>query len=170
MLRIIILTAICAIWLGASPVQASLSSPTNSLEAGVRNAILRGDAQELRALLGQASELSANDAAIAQRALSSMETVGAADARLLATRYGLDWANKVHHAINSSRSGAVREALLARYQTAAKAFARVDDAVAALTDMAEGKFERAVMVDGMSVWVRGYVRDGLAFIGTIFKK
>lgn len=168
--RASVLMVIAAVWLGPASLQASLTNPTNSLEAGIRNAIVRGDAQELRVLLGQASELSASDTAIAQRALSSMEAVGASSARSLAGRYGIDWANKAHHALNSSKSGAVKEALLARYQTAVKAFARVDEAVAVLTGMAEGGFERAVLVDGMTVWVRGAVRDGFAFIGTIFKK
>lgn len=170
-IRISVLAVVIAIATAAAPapLRASLANPTNTLEGGIRNAILRGDAQELRALLGQASELSANDAAIARRALSSMEAVGAADARNLAGRYGIDWANKVVHALKTGKEGAIKRALFERYRTAEAVFARVDEAVAALRSLPKGEVIVTVLVEGLSVVVRCYATNGEAVISTIQK-
>ncbi len=155
---------------GRSTGWASLTQPTNSLEAGIRNAILRGDAQELRVLMGQAGELSSSDAAIAQRALASMETLGAQDSSLLAERYGVDWANKIAHALKSETDGAVKRALLERYGSAEAAFLRVHKVVETLKNLPRGVSERLVNVDGLEVLVRIYVQRGVAQIATILKK
>lgn len=152
----------------STPAQASLTQPTNTMEAGIHNAIMRGDAQELRTLLGQAGKLSANDSAIAQRALSSMGRLGAQDARLLAQRYGIDWANKVQHALKTASDGPVKRALFQRYGSAEAVFAQVDKALNALSDLPNGKFIRTLLVDGMEVTVRAF-KDGIAVIGTIEK-
>lgn len=160
--------ALCAVMRPAAS-HASLTQPTNSLEAGIRNAILRGDSQELRVLLEQAGKLSSSDSAIAQRALASMERIAAQDAKALAERYGIDWANKVQHALKTAEDGAVKRALFERYKTAEAIFARVDKAVAALRDVPKGQFLRKVVVDGIEVAVRGYNGAGGAIIGTIEK-
>lgn len=151
------------------PSVASLTHPTNTVEASIRRAILDGDVEELRLLLGEVGELSSSDAAIARRALASMEAVGQQSAREIAGRYGLDWANRVHHILKTARDGAIKRALLARYGSPERVFARVDEIVASLTGLAEGYREETVLVDGLLVVVRINVAQQVARIATILK-
>jgi filamentous hemagglutinin len=149
-----------------------LVHPTNTLEAGIRQAILKGDVEELKLLLGQAN-LSANDMAIAQRALSMMESVGGENASMLAERYGVDWANKVDHIFNSVREGPIKDALLNTFKSPAEAVAEIQRALNAAKPAGNfftGRFETNVNVQGINVTVRGIVKDGLPKISTILKQ
>lgn len=148
---------------------ASLAQPTNSMEAGIRNAILRGDTQELRTLLGQAGDLSSSDAAIARRALASMEKLAAEDAQALARRYGLDWANTLQHALKTAADGPVKQALLQQYGSPEKVFVQLDQVVAAFQNVPEGKFTREIVLDGIKVIVRCFGKGGIAILRTIDK-
>lgn len=156
-------------FIGPSTTHASLTHPTNTLEAGIRNAIMRGDAQELRTLLSHAGDLSSSDAAIARRALASIERIGAEDAQLVAKRYGLDWANKVEHALRTTRDGAVKRALFERYKTAEAIFVRLQKALDSLRDLPDGNYAQLLTVDGLDVTLRIYVESGIARISTILK-
>lgn len=150
--------------------RASLTRPTNTLEGGIQNAILRGDAQELRVLLEQAGELSSSDAAIARRALVSMERVAVQDAKSLAQRYGIDWANKVQHALKTPKTGPVKEALFRRYGTAEAIFTRLDRIVVTLPGLPAGYSLQRVVLDGLEVTIRCFLRDdGVAILSTIEK-
>jgi len=149
----------------------SLAHPTNTLEAGVRQAILRGDVNELRLLLGEAN-LSASDMAIAQRALTTIETVGPENASMLAERYGVDWANRVHHIFEGAHQGTIGDALLSRFGSPAEAMAQIQRVVEATrpsTGFLSNTFKTSVNVEGISVQVRGRLIDGIYRIGTIEK-
>jgi filamentous hemagglutinin len=141
-----------------------LGRPTNTLEAGIQQAILRGDAAELETLLGEAN-LSANDSAIAQRALSAMEKLGATDARMLAQRYGIDFANKIGHVLGES--GHNLGGLIQRFGSAERAFVQIQNGVDSLS-LSAGQFETTIAVGGVNVTVRGIVLDGVARISTAF--
>jgi RHS repeat-associated protein len=57
----------------------SLAHPTNTIEAGIRQAMLRGDIAELELLLNtQGAQLSAADLALAQKTLTTLQGGGAA--------------------------------------------------------------------------------------------
>lgn len=155
--------------LAAGPSAASLANPTNTVEAGIRKAILEGNTEELRLLLGQAGELSSSDAAIARRALASMEVLGQRGAQRIAGRYGLDWANKVQHALKTTRDGAIKRALLARYGSPERVFERVDQIIGALEGLPEGVRDVEVIVDGLMVVVRLNVAREAVRIATILK-
>ena len=145
----------------------SLFKPQNTLEAGVKNAILRGDINELRLLLGEAN-LSAADTAYAYRILASMEKVGANNARLLAERFGVDWINKVHH-IFKGHQGSIGDALIKKSGSIEQAVAATQKAVDALKLTRAGKYPVTVNVNGVTVTVRVYVEGGIARISTILK-
>ena len=145
----------------------SLFKPQNTLEAGVKNAILRGDINELRLLLGEAN-LSAADTAYAYRILASMEKVGANNARLLAERFGVDWINKVHH-IFKGHQGPIGDALIKKSGSIEQAVAATQKAVDALKLTRAGKYPVTVNVNGVTVTVRVYVEGGIARISTILK-
>lgn len=107
------------------------------MEASIRNAIMRGDAQ---------------------------------DARMLAERYGLDWANKVQHALKTAADGPVKRALFERFKTAEAIFAKLDKAIGSLRNLPEGFSNQKVVVDGIDVIVRCFVNGGAAIISTIEKR
>jgi filamentous hemagglutinin len=149
----------------------SLSKPTNTYEVGVRQAILRGDAQELRTLLGN-GVLSVDDALIAQRALAGMESLGASNSAMLSGRYGVNWVNRVHHIFEGVHQGPVGQALLGRFGSPLEAMAQVQRAVEVAkpaTGMFSNTFRSTVNVQGIAVQVRGAVVDGVYKIGTIQK-
>lgn len=143
----------------------SLAHPKNTYEAGVRQAILRGDVQELRTLLGN-GVLSADDALIAQRALTAMESLGAENNAMLAGRYGVDWANKVGHAFGKEMHNL--GGLVEKFGSAERAFVQIQTRIDSLA-LPAGRFEQSLSIGGTNVTVRGFVQDGVAKIGTIFK-
>jgi RHS repeat-associated protein len=150
----------------------SLAHPTNTMEAGIRQAILRGDVGELRLLLGEASGLSASDMVIAQRALATMESLGAENSALLAGRYGVDWVNKAGHIFEGVHQGPVGQALLGKFGSPAEAMAQVQRALEVAkpsTGLFGNTFQTTVNVQGIAVQVRGAVVDGAYKIGTILK-
>lgn len=150
----------------SSTAVASLAAPSNTLEAGIRQAMLRGDAAELRLLLGEVSGLSASDMAMAQRAAATIESLGAGDSAMLASRYGIDWANRVHHIFEGAHQGQVGQALITRFGSPAKAFAQIQRAVEAAHP---GTGPATVNVGGIAVQVRGAVVDGVYKISTVLK-
>ena len=111
------------------------------------------------------SELSGAEMAIAQRALVTMESLGAENSAMLAGRYGVDWANKVGHAMGKEMHNL--GAVLEKFGSAERAFVQIQSRVDSLT-LSAGKFEIPVVVDGLSVTVRGFVQNGAARINTIF--
>ena len=145
-------------------VDSSIAHPTNTLEAGIQQAILRGDAQELRLLLGEAN-LTANDLAIAQRALGAIESLGADAARSLASRYGVDYANTMIHAMNNS--GHNLAALVQSLGSPAKVFLEVQRLVDAAV-AASGNAPSVVQVGNTLVQVRVVLVDGVARIRTMY--
>ena len=143
----------------------TLAHPKTTYEAGVRRAILRGDAAELRTLLGN-GPLSASDLAIAQRALTVMEGLGAENSAMLASRYGVDFANKIGHVFGKelhNLSGVVQQ-----FGSAERAFVQIQTQIDSLA-LAAGKFETAISIGGTNVTVRGFVQNGAAKISTVFK-
>ncbi len=142
----------------------SLAHPTNTLEAGVRQAILRGDVGELRVLLGEAN-LTANDMAMAQRALSAMENLSGQEARMLAKRYGLDFANKIGHAFGKELHNL--DTLVRTFGSPERAFVQIQNQVDALS-LSAGPFTRVLTIDSVNVTIRGFVQNGIAKIGTVF--
>jgi hypothetical protein len=127
---------------------------------------LNGDAAELRLALGEAN-LGANDMAIAQRALTAMENISTQEAKMLAERYGLDFANTINHAFGKEVH---RLDLLARNAgSAEKAFLQVQTQIDSMY-LLSGQFARTVNVGGTNVTVRGFVQDGIVKIRTIFVK
>jgi filamentous hemagglutinin len=149
----------------------SLAHPQNTYEAGVRQAILRGDVAELQALLGNGT-LSAQDALIAQRALAAMQSVGAENSAMLAGRYGVDWVNKVGHIFEGVHQGPVGQALLGKFGSPIEAMAQVQRALEVAkpsTGLFSNTFQTTVNVQGVAVQVRGAVVDGVYRIGTILK-
>ncbi|EOB40007.1 pre-toxin domain with VENN motif family protein, partial [Neisseria meningitidis 69176] len=145
----------------------SLFQPQTTLEAGVRNAILRGDIQELRLLLGEAN-FSTADAAYAQRILASMEKIGESNSRLLAERYGVDWLNKVHH-IFKGHQGSIGNTLIQKSGSMGNAVVATQKAVDALKLTKTGNYPVTVTVNGITVIVRVYVNNGVSRIATILK-
>ncbi|HEZ4716835.1 TPA: DUF637 domain-containing protein, partial [Neisseria meningitidis] len=145
----------------------SLFQPQTTLEAGVRNAILRGDIQELRLLLGEAN-FSTADAAYAQRILASMEKIGESNSRLLAERYGVDWLNKVHH-IFKGHQGSIGNTLIQKSGSMENAVVATQKAVDALKLTKTGNYPVTVTVNGITVIVRVYVNNGVSRIATILK-
>lgn len=125
---------------------------------------MRGDAQELRTLLGNGF-LSADDALIAQRALAAMESLGAEGARLLASRYGVNYANTVNHAFGRAKHNL--GPLAQEFGSPAQAFLQVQTAVDTAF-AATGNIPAAVQVGRFTVQVRGAIMDGAAHIRTLF--
>lgn len=151
---------------------ASLSKPNTTYEAGIRQAIVKGDVTELKVLLGEAGELTASDLAIVQRALAGMETVGAQNAEMMAARYGIDWVNKAHHIFNGAHQGPVGQALLRRFGSAEGALVQIQRAVEAAkpsTGLIGNTFTTTVSVGGASVEVRGALVNGVYRIATVLK-
>jgi filamentous hemagglutinin len=149
----------------------SLAHPNNTYEAGVRQAILRGDAAELETLLGNGT-LSADDAIIAQRALAAMRTTSTENSAMLASRYGVNWVNKVGHIFEGAHRGPVGDALLAKFGSPVEAMVQVQRAVEVAKPSAglfSNSFEATVNVQGVAIEVRGAVIDGVYKIGTILK-
>jgi filamentous hemagglutinin len=144
----------------------SLSKPKDTVEAKVQQAILNGDAAELRLALGEVTTLSASDVAIAQRALAAMETVGVESAKALATRYGVDWAQKAHHVFGQSKHGL--DSLAQTIGSREAAFAELQRAVDAAYK-ATGQFPKSVDVRGTVVRVQGAIVDNLPRINTGFR-
>lgn len=145
-------------------VVASLSRPNTTYEAGVRQAILRGDVEELRGLLGN-GVLSDTDYLIAQRALAAMESVGSQDAAMLASRYGVDFTSTINHAFGVAKHKLAK--VMAEFGSAAKAFVeaqRIVDAAYA----ANGSIPQVIRLGTVDVQVRGAVIDGVAYIRTLF--
>ena len=147
-------------------VDSSIAHPTNTLEAGIQQAILRGDAQELRLLLGEAN-LTASDMAIAQRTLTVIESVSPQEARLLAERYGVDLGNKLAHIFENSLHDHGLTALVEASGTVGRAFLGVQAAIDSLS-LPAGVFQRVVSVSGVNITVRGIVINGVARINTMF--
>jgi filamentous hemagglutinin len=151
---------------------ASLSRPVNTVEAKVRQAILSGDAAELRLVLGEATSLSSTDLAIAYRALAAMESLGAQNSALLASRYGVDWANRVGHIFEGVHQGPVGQALLQRFGSPAEAMAQIQRALEVArpsTGLTGSSFATTLNLQGIAVQIRGRVVDGIYKIGTIEK-
>jgi filamentous hemagglutinin len=149
----------------------SLAHPQNTYEAGVRQAILKGDVSELEALLGNGT-LSAQDALIAQRSLAAMRSAGTENSALLAGRYGVDWVNKVGHIFEGAHQGPVGQALLRRFGSPIEAMAQVQRALEVTkpsTGLFSNTFQTTVNVQGVAVPVRGALVDGVYRIGTILK-
>ena len=142
----------------------SLVHPKNTYEAGVRQAILRGDVAELETLLGN-GVLSADDALIAQRALVAMKSLGPEGAQLLASRYGVNYANTVNHAFGQAKHNL--GPLAQEFGSPAQAFVQVQAAVDT-TFAATGNIPAAVQVGRFTVQVRGAIMDGVANIRTLF--
>ena len=150
----------------------SLMHPTNTIEAKLQQAILKGDVAELRLALGEATSLSASDALIAQRALATMEGLGAENSAMLASRYGVDWANKVGHIFESAHQGSVGQALVGQLGSPANAMLQVQRAVEIAkpsTSLFSNTFNTTVNVQGVAVQVRGALVNGVYRIGTIQK-
>ncbi len=145
----------------------SLFQPQTTLEAGVRNAILRGDIQELRLLLGEVN-FSKAEAAYAQRILASMEKIGESNSRLLAERYGVDWLNKVHH-VFKGHQGSIGNTLIQKSGSMENAFVATQKAVDALKLTRTENYPVTVTVNGITVIVRVYVNNGVSRIATILK-
>jgi hypothetical protein len=163
--------ALVMVGASASPSTASLTQPTNTVEASIHKAIVEGDIQGLRLLLTDASELSASDQAIARRALTSMETLGTKDScTVLAKQYGINWANKVHHALETATDGPVKQALLDRYGSPEAVFWRVHEVINKLRGLPEGAVEREVAIDGLKVVVRMFIRGTTITISTLLKR
>jgi ABC-type histidine transport system ATPase subunit len=131
----------------------------------VRQAIIRGDVAELETLLGN-GVLSANDAVIAQRALTAMQSLGAENSAMLASRYGVDWANKVTHAFGKEMHNL--GGLVEKFGSTERAFVQIQTRVDSMA-LSAGQFERSLSVAGTNLTVRGFVQDGVAKISTIFK-
>ena len=132
----------------------------------MQQAILNGDAAELRLALGEVTTLSASDVAIAQRALAAMETVGVENAKALATRYGVDWAHKAHHVFGQSKHGL--DSLAQTIGSREAAFAELQRAVDAAYK-ATGQFPKSVDVRGTVVRVQGAIVDNLLRINAGFR-
>lgn len=137
----------------------------SSLVNGIRQAIIRGDVEELRLLLGNAAELSSTDLAIAQRALTAMESLGPEGAKLLASRYGVNFANTVNHAFGQAKHNL--GPLVQEFGSPAQAFVQVQTAVDAAF-ATTGNIPAAVQVGRFTVQVRGAIMDGVAHIRTLF--
>lgn len=117
--------------------------------------------------MGEMSEigLTQSDLALATRARSAMEKLGSADARMLAGRYGVDFANKIGHVFAKAEHNL--QALVQRFGSAERAFVEIQTKVDALA-LPAGQFQTTVTVSGVNITVRGFVQDGLAQIGTAF--
>jgi len=145
----------------------SLARPRNTVEAKIQQALMQGDAAELRLALGEAgSEVSVSDIAMAQRALGAMENLSPESAKMLAERYGLDFANKIGHAFGKEMHNL--DGLVQTYGSAERAFVQVQAQVDSLS-LSAGQFQQVVSVGGINVTVRGFVQNGVAKIATIFK-
>jgi RHS repeat-associated protein len=143
-----------------------VGTPKNSLEAGIQQAIRRGDIGELRLLLGEAGEqLTANELLIAQRALAAMETLTAEDTAMLSARYGVDFANKIIHVFGKSAHGL--GGVVEELGSAAKAFAEAQRAVETAY-AATGSMPSTIQLGSFIVRVTGAVVEGTPRIGTMF--
>jgi filamentous hemagglutinin len=147
----------------------SLMHPSNTLEAGIQSAIMKGDTAELRVLL-DAGGLSSNDLAIAQRALSVMEDLSSADSSMLADRYGVDFGNKLSHVFENNLHDHGLDSLVKEFGSNARAFVEIQRSVEGL-DLGPGQFVRSINIGeySTSVTVRGYVQDGIVRINTIYR-
>jgi len=145
---------------------ASLARPTNTIEGGMHRAILRGDVDELRLLLREnPNVLKGDDVLIVQRAITAMESLGAQDSALLASRYGVNFWNTINHSFGQVSHNLGRVAQ--EFGSAAKAFAEAQRAVdAAYT--ATGRIPQVIQLGSSNVQVRGAVVDGIAQIRTLF--
>jgi len=148
--------------------RVSIAKPNNTLEAGILQAIMRGDAIELRILLAEGrgtSLLSANDVAIAERALGAIEVLGAEDATFLAGRYGSDFANTINHIFGNAAHKL--GPLVKEFGSAEKAFVAAQRIVDAAFK-AEGAVPKAIKLGQSTVRVNTAVGDGIAQIRTMY--
>lgn len=120
---------------------------------------------ELKLLMSEAV-LSVDDLAIAQRAAAAMESLSPESAKMLAERYGLDFANKVGHAFGKDIHSL--ESLAQTFGSAERAFVQVQSQVDSLS-LSASKFEKIINAGGSNITVRGFVQNGVAKISTIFK-
>ena len=136
-----------------------------SIESAIQQAILRGDVDALRTLLGEVASLSANDLAMAQRALAAMENLGAQEAKMLAERYGIDFANKIGHAFG--KDGHKLDAVVQAFGSAERAFVEIQGQLDAMS-LSAGNSTQILNVGGINVTVQAFVRNGTAKIVNIF--
>ncbi|OPH36194.1 hypothetical protein B5J92_04070 [Moraxella atlantae] len=147
----------------------SLVAPQNTIEASFKQAILRGDVAELELLLDlQGVSLTVAERAMVQQAITAIQRVGANDAKILAERYGINWANKANH-IFTSHSGPIGEALLKKFGSSEKAFAEIFKAVEKLNIKTAGQSEVTVNVSGIIAKVRVFNNNGKIVISTVLK-
>ncbi|MBO7080544.1 MAG: VENN motif pre-toxin domain-containing protein, partial [Neisseriaceae bacterium] len=148
-------------------VNNSLFKPNNTIEAKARQAIIEGDIGELELVLEEGGLLG-EDLITAQRTLEAMKIVGAEDAKLLASRYGIGWFNRIHH-IFTNHSGSIGNQLIQKFGSKEKAFVAIQKAVDAKMIRTAGQQEIAVVVNGVRTNVRIHVKNGVSTISTILK-
>jgi hypothetical protein len=101
-----------------------------------------------------------------------MESLGAENSAMLASRYGVDWVNRAHHIFEGVHQGPVGQALLGKFGSPLEAMAQVQRALEVAkpsTGLLSNTFQTTVKVQGVAVQVRGAVVDGVYKIGTILK-
>jgi filamentous hemagglutinin len=132
----------------------------------VQQAILRGDAAELEIILGNGTFSSGAEEALAYRALAAMRALGTQDARMLAERYGIDFANRINHVFG--RAGHNLGSLVQEFGgSAARAFAATQRAVEAAY-AAAGEIPTIVRVGMFNVSVEVVLNAGLVQIATAY--
>ena len=106
---------------------------------------------------------------IVQRAAQAMRVVGSQDAKLLASRYGVDWMNKVNHIFTSHSGGDIGNALIRAAGSREKAVAAVQRVLETLRFSKSGEQTVSIVVKGVRLNARVYVRNGVATISTLEK-
>ena len=145
----------------------SLFKPNNTVEAKARQAILEGNIGELELVI-ETGGLIGEDLIIAQRLLTAMRSIGAEDAKFLASRYGVSWWNNAHHAFKG-HSGVIGNQLLQTFGSKEKVFLAVQKALDTKKFTVSGSQVTMVTLNGIQTQVRIYVKDGVATISTILK-
>lgn len=143
----------------------SIAHPRNTVEAKLQQAILNGDAAELRLALESAADISATDTAIAQRALTAIESIGQENAAALAQRYGVDWSNKVVHIFGNAEHNL--STLLGQAGSAEKAFLQLQNAVETAYSISK-TIPASVTVGSQSITVRVTLVSGFLRISTAY--
>jgi hypothetical protein len=95
-----------------------------------------------------------------------MENLTAQESKLLAERYGLDFANKIEHAF--ARSGHNVESLVTQFGSEAQAFVRIQKIVDSMA-LPNGVTNQVVSVGGQNITVRVFVENGIKKITTFYK-
>jgi hypothetical protein len=92
--------------------------------------------------------------------------LGAENSAMLASRYGVDWANKVTHAFGKEMHNL--SGLVEKFGSTERAFVQIQTRIDSMA-LSAGKFEQSLNIGGANITVTGRVIDGVAKIGTIFK-